>query len=87
MHKRLCRGHVGSVWLVWLIGCVGIHGIIHAYVRTSTCVTDVFTVRVDDTHEPSTTHESGMCLGIIQPTWDRVKTLFTAVHRDVPKYL
>ena len=29
----------------------------------------------------TTTHESGMCLGIIQTTWHTLATLLTAVHR------
>ena len=33
--------------------------------------------------QPTTIHEPGVCLGIIQTAWDNVAALFTAVHKGM----
>ena len=77
----LCRGHVGHIWLVWFIVLVCVNVGVNTNVHIYGCVNVI--VHTDgvgpETMKAATAHESGVCPGIIQTTWDHAATLCTAV--------
>lgn len=79
MHKGLCRGHGGSMWWVWLIGYDCWCSQICSHLRSHLSRCERRCEKSPDTHipkQPSTIHESGVSLGIMQTTWDNVTALF-----------